>query len=43
LLSTNRDAEAARQFLSKALAGTNPSHAAAHQHRQTCRLSARSR
>jgi len=43
LLSTNRDAEAARRFLAKALAGTNPSHPAAHQHRQTCRLSARSR
>jgi transposase-like protein len=37
--TTNRDAEAARRFLAKALAGTNPSHPAAHQHRQTCRLS----
>ena len=37
LLSTNRDAEAARRFLAKALAGTNPSYPAAHQHRQTCR------
>src|SRR6266436_1884665 len=40
LLSTNRDAEAARRFLSKALAGTNPSHPVAHRHRQARRLSA---
>ena len=40
LLSTNRDAEAARRFLTKALTGTNPSHPAAHQHRQARRLSA---
>ena len=30
LLSINRDAEAARRFLAKALAGTNPSHPSAH-------------
>jgi len=40
LLSTNRDAEAARRFLTKALTATNPSHPAAHQHRQARRLSA---
>ena len=43
LLSTNRDAEVPRRFLAKALAGTTPSPPAAHQPRQTCRLSARSR
>jgi len=42
-LSTNRDAEAARRFLAKALAGAKPSHRAAHQHQQICRLSARPR
>ncbi len=40
LLSAKRDAAAAERFLAKALAGTNPFHPAAHQHRQACRLPA---